>query len=437
MSTPAPREDFPALQRTLPGGETLVYLDSGATSQKPQAVMDAVTRQEMYSNGAVKRGSHTLAAESTVAYEEARASVARLVGAMPDEIVWTKNSTEAINLIAYVIDDISRGRGESVVRGGRKQKERIETIQERLTLRKGDNVVITIAEHHANLIPWQELCIRTGAELRWFDLTDDGRIDVVDGIIDENTKVVAFTHVSNVTGAVTPVAEITERAKAVNALTVLDACQSVPHIPVNLHDLDVDFAAFSGHKMLGPTGIGALYGRAELLEAMPPFLFGGSMVEIVRMDKTTYANPPARFEAGTQPVAQVVGMGVAAEYLMEIGMDAVERYEDELTKRTLDGILEIPGVRVLGPTERTSRIGVVAFDVDGVHPHDVGQVLDSQGIAIRVGHHCAQPIHQHFGVHASSRASFAPYNTVEEVDRFLEALAGVRSYFGLDDEEIR
>ncbi len=437
MSTPAPREDFPALQRTLPGGETLVYLDSGATSPKPQAVMDAVTRQEMYSNGAVKRGSHTLAAESTVAYEEARASVARLVGAMPDEIVWTKNSTEAINLIAYVIDDISRGRGESVVRGGRKQKERIETIQERLTLRKGDNVVITIAEHHANLIPWQELCIRTGAELRWFDLTDDGRIDVVDGIIDENTKVVAFTHVSNVTGAVTPVAEITERAKAVNALTVLDACQSVPHIPVNLHDLDVDFAAFSGHKMLGPTGIGALYGRAELLEAMPPFLFGGSMVEIVRMDKTTYANPPARFEAGTQPVAQVVGMGVAAEYLMEIGMDAVERYEDELTKRTLDGILEIPGVRVLGPTERASRIGVVAFDVDGVHPHDVGQVLDSQGIAIRVGHHCAQPIHQHFGVHASSRASFAPYNTVEEVDRFLEALAGVRSYFGLDDEEIR
>lgn len=437
MSTPAPREDFPALQRTLPGGETLVYLDSGATSQKPQAVMDAVTRQEMYSNGAVKRGSHTLAAESTVAYEEARASVARLVGAMPDEIVWTKNSTEAINLIAYVIDDISRGRGESVVRGGRKQKERIETIQERLTLRKGDNVVITIAEHHANLIPWQELCIRTGAELRWFDLTDDGRIDVVDGIIDENTKVVAFTHVSNVTGAVTPVAEITERAKAVNALTVLDACQSVPHIPVNLHDLDVDFAAFSGHKMLGPTGIGALYGRAELLEAMPPFLFGGSMVEIVRMDKTTYANPPARFEAGTQPVAQVVGMGVAAEYLMEIGMDEVERYEDELTKRTLDGILEIPGVRVLGPTERASRIGVVAFDVDGVHPHDVGQVLDSQGIAIRVGHHCAQPIHQHFGVHASSRASFAPYNTVEEVDRFLEALAGVRSYFGLDDEEIR
>lgn len=437
MSTPAPREDFPALHRTVPGGETLVYLDSGATSQKPQVVMDAVTHQEMHSNGAVKRGSHTLAAESTIAYEKARESVARLVGADPEEIVWTKNSTEALNLIAYVIDDISRGRGEAVVRGGRKKKERLSAIQERLTLREGDNVVITAAEHHANLIPWQELCIRTGAELRWFDLTEDGRIDVADGVIDENTKVVAFTHVSNVTGAVSPVDEIVARAQAVGAVTVLDACQSVPHIPVDLHALDVDFAAFSGHKMLGPTGIGALYGRTELLEAMPPFLFGGSMVEIVRMDKTTYANPPARFEAGTQPVAQVVGMGVAAEYLMNIGMDAVERHEYELTKRALEGINQIPGVRVLGPTSPDQRLGVVAFDVEGVHPHDVGQVLDAQGFAIRVGHHCAQPIHQHFGVHASSRASFAPYNTAEEVDRFLEALARVRSYFGLEDEELR
>ncbi len=435
MSTPAPREDFPALQRTMPGGETLAYLDSGATSQKPQVVMDAVTRQEMYSNGAVKRGSHTLAAESTVAYENARASVARFVGAEPDEIVWTKNSTEALNLIAYVIDDISRGRGESVARGGRKKKERIEAVQERLTLGEGDNVVVTVAEHHANLIPWQELCIRTGAELRWFDLTDDGRINVVDGVIDDNTKLVAFTHVSNVTGAVSPVSQIVSRAKAVDAITVLDACQSVPHIGVDFHELDVDFAAFSGHKMLGPTGIGGLYGRSELLEAMPPFLFGGSMVEIVRMDKTTYANPPARFEAGTQPVAQIVGMGAAADYLMDIGMDVVERHEDALTKRALDGIANIPGVRVLGPTDLENRLGVVAFDVDGVHPHDVGQVLDSQGIAIRVGHHCAQPIHQHFGVHASSRASFAPYNTAEEVDRFLEALSRVRSYFGLEGKE--
>ncbi|MDP9805556.1 cysteine desulfurase/selenocysteine lyase [Trueperella bonasi] len=434
MSTPAPIEDFPALQRTLPGGEPLIYFDSGATSQKPRAVMDAVTHQEMHANGAVKRGSHTLAAESTMAFEQARESVARLVGVQPEEIVWTKNSTEALNLITYVIDDISRGRGVSVLRGGRKKKERIEAVQERLTLREGDNVVITVAEHHANLIPWQELCIRTGAELRWFDLTDEGRIDVVDGVIDENTKVVAFTHVSNVTGAISPVEQIVARAKAAGALTVLDACQSVPHIPVDLHELGVDFAAFSGHKMLGPTGIGALYGRAELFGAMPPFLFGGSMVEIVRMDKTTFANPPARFEAGTQPVAQVVGMGAAAEYLMEIGMDAVARHEDELTARALEGIQQIPGVRVLGPADTEDRLGVISFDVEGVHPHDVGQVLDAAGIAIRVGHHCAQPIHQHFGVHASSRASFGPYNTLEEVDRFLDALAGVRSYFGLEKE---
>ncbi|VEI12344.1 cysteine desulfurase [Trueperella bialowiezensis] len=436
MSCPAPREDFPVLQREVQDGVPLVYLDSGATSQKPQAVIDAVVRQETYSNGAVNRGSHTLAAEATVAYEQARESVARLVGAEPEEIVWTKNSTEALNLIAYVIDDISRGRGQSVLRGGRKQKERLAAIHERLTLRAGDNVVITRAEHHANLIPWQELCIRTGAELRWFDLTDDGRIDLTDGVIDERTKLVAFTHVSNVTGAISPVRQIVERAREVGALTVLDACQSVPHMPVDFHELDVDFAAFSGHKMLGPTGIGALYGRADLLAAMPPFLFGGSMVEIVRMEATTFARPPARFEAGTQPVAQAVGMGAAANYLLDIGMDEIARHEEELTARALAGLSQIPGVRVLGPTDASERIGVVAFDVAGVHPHDVGQLLDSQGIAIRVGHHCAQPIHQHFGVHASCRASFGPYNTAEEVDVFLAALGRVREYFGVTDEKV-
>lgn len=436
MSTPAPREDFPALQRTMPGGEPVIYLDSGATSHKPQAVMDAVVHQEMYSNGAVKRGSHMLAAESTMAYEQARASVARFVGVDAEEIVWTKNSTEALNLLAYTIDQLSRGHGDSVIRGGRKHKERLSGIQQRLSLGEGDNVVITVAEHHANLIPWQELCARTGAELRWFDLTDDGRIDVAGGIIDQRTKVVAFTHVSNVTGAVSPVADIVAHAQAVDALTVLDACQSVPHMPVNLRELEVDFAVFSGHKMLGPTGIGALYGRAELLEALPPFMFGGSMVEIVRMDRTTYARPPARFEAGTQPVAQAVGMGAAAEYLMNIGMDAVERHEAALTQRLLAGIAEIPGVRVLGPENASERLGAVSFDVAGVHPHDVGQVLDSHGIAIRVGHHCAQPVHQHFGVHASSRATFGPYNTHADVDRFLEVLAGVREYFGLDGKKV-
>ncbi|MCI7306038.1 MAG: cysteine desulfurase [Trueperella sp.] len=437
MNSVAPREDFPVLQRRMRGGEELVYLDSGATSQKPQVVIDAVDRQELYSNGAVKRGSHQLAAESTVAYEGARALVARLVGAETDEIVWTKNSTEALNLLAYAFDDVSRGRGESVIRGGRKQAQRLREIQERMRIREGDNVVITRAEHHANLIPWQELCLRTGAELRWFELTADGRIDVdrgiAQGIVDERTKVLAFAHVANVTGVVAPVDRLVELAHGVGAIVVLDACQSVPHMPVDFHALGVDFAAFSGHKMLGPTGIGALYGRKELLEALPPFLTGGSMVEVVTLERTTFALPPARFEAGTQPVAQAVGMGAAAEYLMNIGMDRVEKHEAALTARALEGIARIPGVRVLGPADAADRLGIVSFDVEGVHPHDVGQVLDSKGIAIRVGHHCAQPVHAHFGVHASSRASFGPYNTPEEIDAFLEALSGVRSFFGLGD----
>lgn len=437
MNSVAPREDFPVLQRRMRGGEELVYLDSGATSQKPQVVIDAVDRQELYSNGAVKRGSHQLAAESTVAYEGARALVARLVGAETDEIVWTKNSTEALNLLAYAFDDVSRRRGESVIRGGRKHAQRLREIQERMRIREGDNVVITRAEHHANLIPWQELCLRTGAELRWFELTADGRIDVdrgiAEGIVDERTKVLAFAHVANVTGVVAPVDRLVELAHGVGAIVVLDACQSVPHMPVDFHALGVDFAAFSGHKMLGPTGIGALYGRKELLEALPPFLTGGSMVEVVTLERTTFALPPARFEAGTQPVAQAVGMGAAAEYLMNIGMDRVEKHEAALTARALEGIARIPGVRVLGPADAADRLGIVSFDVEGVHPHDVGQVLDSKGIAIRVGHHCAQPVHAHFGVHASSRASFGPYNTPGEIDAFLEALSGVRSFFGLGD----
>ena len=244
---------------------------------------------------------------------------------------------------------------------------------------------------------------------------------------------VAFTHVSNVSGAISPVAEIVAAAKKVGALTVLDACQSVPHMPVDFRALGVDFAAFSGHKMLAPTGVGALYGRRELLEVMPPFMFGGSMVEVVTMEKTTYAPPPARFEAGTQPVAQAVGMGAAADYLMGIGMEKIAAHEAELTKQMLDGIAQIPGVRLLGPVDSSERTGSVAFDVEGVHPHDVGQYLDSLGVAVRVGHHCAQPIHRHFGVFASSRASLGPYNTADEVDIFISALAGVRKYFRLED----
>ncbi|MCF2706175.1 SufS family cysteine desulfurase [Arcanobacterium haemolyticum] len=424
-STPAPRSDFPILTREGRNGMPLVYLDSGATSQRPTQVLEAVASIDTMHNGAVKRGSHLLAEEASIAYEEAREAVAAFVGANADEIVWTQGSTSAINLIAYVMSNITAGRGGSV---------EAKPALDRLRVGHGDVVVTTRAEHHANLIPWQELCARTGAELRWLDLDADGRIDLSTlDRIDEHTKLVAFTHVSNVTGAISPVDEIVAAARQHGALTVLDACQSVPHMPVDFHALGVDFAVFSGHKMLGPTGIGALYGRRELLDAMPPFMFGGSMVEIVTMEKTTFAPPPARFEAGTMPVAQAVGMGRAAAYLREIGMAKVAAHEAELTKRLLDGIAGIPGVRVLGPTDMRERGGAISFHVDGVHPHDVGQFLDSRGIAVRVGHHCAQPIHQHFGVFASSRVSLGPYNTADEVDFFLESLAQVRRYFRVEE----
>jgi cysteine desulfurase/selenocysteine lyase len=415
-----PRSDFPILERTVRDGQPLVYLDTGATSQRPRQVLERVWEMDTHFNGAVKRGSHLLAEEATTAYEEARVKVATLVGADPEEIVWTSGSTQSLNLIAYVLSNVAVGRGG--------------TAAQALRIGAGDNVVVTRAEHHANLIPWQELCVRTGAQLRWMDLSADGRIDLDTlNVIDEHTRLVAFTHVSNVSGAVSPVSQIVEAARAVGALTVLDACQSVPHMPVDFHSLGVDFAAFSGHKMLGPTGVGALYGRRELLEIMPPYQFGGSMIELVTMEKTTYASPPARFEAGTQPVAQVVGLGAAADYLLAVGMDKIAAHEENLTRRLLDGVSSIPGVRLLGPEDTTNRGGAVSVDVEGVHPHDVGQFLDSKGTAVRVGHHCAQPIHQHFGVYASTRASLGPYNTSDEVDSFLDHLAEVRRYFRVGD----
>ncbi|MGO1592267.1 SufS family cysteine desulfurase [Ancrocorticia sp.] len=415
--SPAPRGDFPILSRTVRGESPLVYLDSGATSQRPQRVLDAVRAMDVEHNGAVKRGAHQLAEEATIAYGEARERVASFVGVDPGEIVWTSGTTQSINLVAYAISNASVGRGP-----------------ERFRIGPGDVVVVTRAEHHSNIVPWQELCLRTGATLKWLDLTDDGRIDLNTlDVIDAHTKIVAFTHVSNVSGAISPVAEIVAAARAVGALTVLDACQSVPHMPVNFRDLDVDFAAFSGHKMLGPTGVGALYGRRDLLDALPPYQFGGSMIELVTMEETTYADPPARFEAGTQPVAQIVGMGEAASYLADIGMDKIAAHEARLTAMMVEGVQKIPGVRLLGPADTAERTGAVAFHVEGVHPHDVGQYLDSLGVAVRVGHHCAQPIHRHFGVFASTRASLGPYNTVEEVGVFLSALAGVRPYFRLED----
>ncbi|MEV7971572.1 SufS family cysteine desulfurase [Cellulomonas sp. NPDC089187] len=417
----AVRADFPLLTRTVRGGKPLVYLDSGATSQKPEVVLDA--EQDFYAqrNAAVHRGAHQLAEEATEAFETARRQVASFVGADEDEIVWTSNATAAINLVAYAMSNATAGRGGDAAR--------------RFALAPGDEIVVTELEHHANLVPWQELAARTGATLRWLGVTDDGRIDAsaLSEIVNERTRVFAFTHASNVTGAITDVAPLVARAREVGALTVLDACQSVPHLPVDLHALGVDFAAFSGHKMFGPTGVGALYGRRELLEAMPPVTTGGSMVEVVTMESTTFAPPPRRFEAGTQMVSQAVAMGAAATYLAELGMDAVAAHEAELTVALLEAVASVPGVRVIGPESAENRLAVVSFVVDGVHAHDVGQVLDDAGVAVRVGHHCAQPLHRRFGVAATARASAAVYTTLEEIEVFREALAGVRTFFGLED----
>jgi len=401
------RADFPILSRVMRGGNTLAYLDSGATSQKPLQVLDAEREFLTTSNGAVHRGAHQLMEESTDAYEQGRADIAALVGADDDELVFTKNATEALNLVSYAVGD---NRFDRVVG-------------------PGDVIVTTELEHHANLIPWQELARRTGAELRWYSVTDDGRIDLDSLQLDDRVKVVAFTHHSNVTGAIAPVAEIVRRAQAVGALTVLDACQSVPHQPIDFHALDVDFAAFSGHKMLGPTGIGVLYGRRVLLNALPPFLTGGSMIETVTMESATYAAAPQRFEAGTPMTSQVVGLAAAARYLDAIGMAAVEAHEAELVAATLDGLAQIPQVRIIGPTTTEHRGSPVSFVLDGVHAHDVGQILDDEGIAVRVGHHCAAPLHRRFGIAATARASFAVYNTLDEVDRLVAGVKRAVEFF--------
>lgn len=409
------RADFPVLSRHVRGGKPLVYLDSAATSQRPRGIVAAEEEFIRVHNAAVHRGAHQLAEEATEQFQQARRVIARFVGADADEVVWTKNATEALNLVAHAFIT-------STVTGG----------DPRFVLQPGDVIVVTQAEHHANLLPWQQVAQRTGAELRWLSVGEDGRINLDDlNVIDERTKVVAFTHASNVTGAISPVTELVQAAQAYGALTVLDACQTVPHLPFDFASLGVDFAAFSGHKMLGPTGIGALIGRAELLQEMPPMLTGGSMVEVVQMDSATFAPPPTRFEAGTQMVSQAVGLAAAALYLSDVGMSAIAAHEQLLTERLLQGVRTIPGVRVLGPLQAEERLSTLAFDVEGVHPHDVGQVLDAAGIAIRVGHHCAQPVHQAFGVYASARASTHVYNTVEDIDVFIEHLATVRDFFGV------
>lgn len=405
------RKQFPILARTVRGGKPLVYLDSGATSQRPASVWKAEEEFVLHTNAPVHRGSYQLAEEADDAYETARRDIAAFVGADRDEIAFTKNATEALNEVAYILSD--KRAGDHYVG-------------------QGDTVVITELEHHANLVPWQELCARTGATLKWYKMTPDGRIDLDSIELDDSVKVVAFTHQSNVTGAISDVPELVSRARAVGALVVLDACQSVPHMPVDFHALDVDFAAFSGHKMCGPTGVGALYGKAALLEQLPPFLTGGSMIEIVTMEKTTFAEPPTRFEAGTQMTSQVVGLGAAVKFLSEIGMDNIHAHEKELCARALEGLQSIPGVRIVGPSTTENRGGAVSFVVDGVHPHDLGQVLDDRGVSIRTGHHCAWPLHRACNINSTARASFYLYNTVEEVDKLIEAVKAAREFFRVE-----
>lgn len=414
----AVRAQFPLLQNEV-NGRPLVYLDSGATSQKPKAVLSAQFDYLSGANAAVHRGAHTLAAEATNLFEDARETMAEFVGAGPDEIVWTAGATAGLNLVAYAIGNASLGRGGDAAK--------------RFALNEGDEIVVTEAEHHANLIPWQELAARTGAILRHIRVTEDGQLDLDDArrIIGPRTRVLAFSHVSNVLGIVNPVAELVTLAHEVGAFVVLDACQSAPHVKLALNASDVDFAVFSAHKMFGPDGIGLLYGKAELLNALPPFLLGGSMISHVTLERADYLPAPQRFEAGTQPVSAAIGFAAAARFMTELGHDAIAAHEASLEQRLRDGLRGIEGIRLLGDAAGAERVALCSFEVKGVHAHDVGQFLDSHGIAARVGHHCAAPLHQRYGLTATVRASAAMYTTADEIDLFLDVLTKVRPFFGV------
>ena len=406
------RQDFPIFERTIRDGKRLVYLDSGATSQKPNSVIEAESNFYRMHNAAVHRGAHQLAEEATDAYEDARETVAKFLGGSADEIIFTKSATESLNLLAYAFSN-----------GG---------IDNRFNLTSADRIVVTEMEHHANLIPWQQLAKRSGAELVWFGVTPDGRLDLSNlaQIITPNTKVVALTHQSNVLGTVNPMAAIVARAHEVGAVVVLDACQSVPHMPVNVRDLEIDFLAFSGHKTVGPTGIGVLWGRAELLKDLPPFLFGGSMIESVTMTDAVWAPSPRRHEAGVPNMAQAVGLAAALDYLSAIGMAEIYEHEQKLGGYLLKRLQEIPELKLVGPLDMLERGAVASFTLGEIHPHDLGQFLDAQGIAVRTGHHCAWPLTRKLGVQATTRASLYLYNDEQDVDALIEGILGAQNYFG-------
>ena len=403
------RQDFPIFERTIRDGKKLVYLDSGATSQKPLSVIEAESNFYKFTNAAVHRGAHQLAEEATDAYEGARLKVANFLGAKEEEIVFTKNATESLNLVAYAMGNAEAG--------------------SRFALTSKDQIVVTEMEHHANLIPWQQLAARTGAELKWFEVTPEGRLDLsaINSIITENTKVVALTHQSNVLGTINPLEAITARAHEVGAVVVLDACQSVPHMPIDVKKLNVDFLAFSGHKALGPTGVGVLW--SSVFEELPPFLFGGSMIETVTMTSATWAPAPRKFEAGVPNMAQAVGLGAALDYITEIGMQSIFNHEVELTGYLMNGLLQIPELSIVGPQNTDARGGSVSFTVGQIHPHDLGQYLDSQGVAVRTGHHCAWPLTRKLGVPATTRASLYLYNDESDCDALFAAITGAQKYF--------
>lgn len=407
------RADFPILKREFDDGVPLIYLDSANTSQKPQSVIDTMDEHFALHNANVARAMHRLGEESTTAMEDARAKVASFIGASrPEEVVFTKNASEALNLLARSVGDAT---GE-------------------LQIGPGDEIVISEMEHHSNIVPWQLLAERTGATLRWFGITDEGRLDLsdVDSLINERTKVVSITHVSNMLGTINPIRELADKAHAVGALMFVDASQAVPQMPYDVQALGADAVAFTGHKMVGPTGVGVLWARYELLEQLPPFLGGGEMIEIVKMSGSTYAPPPYKFEAGTPPIAQIVGLGAAVDYLNGIGMDQIAAHERELTGYALDALQQVKGVRILGPTTTQDRGGAISFELDQVHPHDVGQVLDSYGIAVRGGHHCARPAHERFKIGSSTRISPYLYTTTAEIDAFIDGLEQVKSFFRVD-----
>ena len=396
------KRDFPIFNREIRDGQRLIYLDSGATSQKPNAVIDAESNFYRTSNSAVHRGAHQLAEEATDNYEGARSIVAEFIGAKSDQIVFTKSATESINLVAYALTS---------------------------KIKSSDRIVVSEMEHHANLIPWQQLAKRTGAELAWFNVDSDGRLDLsnIEQVVTANTAIIAITHQSNVLGTINNLEPIVKRASEVGAQVLLDACQSVPHLAVDVQKLGVDFLAYSGHKALGPTGIGVLWGRD--LESLPPFLFGGSMIENVTMTDATWAPAPKKFEAGVPNMAQAVGLGAALQYLTKVGMKSIHEHEQYLTKALIAGLLDINGVKIFGPTDIENRGGTVSFTLEGIHPHDLGQFLDSKGIAVRTGHHCAWPLARKFNVVATTRASLYLYNDLSDIDTLLAGVQDAKKFF--------